>query len=255
MMRTFLFSLGVLSTLFLWQGRFLSAGEIPGVDSSLVFSKDSIRAIIVATASRQGVDPALVQAIISVESSFDPLAISDKGAMGLMQLMPETASRYGVSNPFDPRENVAGGIRYLRDLLFRFENLLHALAAYNAGETAILRYQGLPPYQETRDYVEKVIERYRPGQLLLSSASVLSLGRRASDVARVLKRAREFFRLSWVNRKGRSSESQSGSFRETTKPPATENHRPLIEVTRGPLVHLKKAPRTSVQLRGFDRQN
>lgn len=254
-MKKYLFSLVILSALILWQVRFLAAEEDRRVDSLLAFGKDSIRTMIVATASSQGVDPALVQAIISVESSFDPLAMSAKGAMGLMQLMPETASRYGVSNPFDPRENVTGGIRYLRDLLFRFENLLHALAAYNAGETAILRYQGIPPYQETRNYVKKVIERYRPGQLLLSSASVLSLGRRARDVARELKRAKEFFRLSRVNRKGRSSESQSSSFREPTKLPAKENHRPLIEVTRGPLVHLKKAPHTSVQLGGFDRQN
>jgi len=254
MMRKFLFLLVILNALVLWQRPFLAAEEDLRVNSSLVFGTVAIRAMIIATASRQGVDPALVHAIVSVESAFNPLAISAKGAMGLMQLMPKTASRYGVSNPFDPRENVAGGIRYLRDLLLRFDNLLHALAAYNAGETAIVRYGGIPPYEETRDYVKKVLARYRPGQLLLSSASVLSLGRRTSDAARLLRRARELFRLPGVNQEGRSSESQSSHSMESTNPPAAKNHRPLIEVSRGPLVHMRKTPRTSVRLRAFHRQ-
>jgi soluble lytic murein transglycosylase-like protein len=102
-----------------------------------------------------------VEAIIAVESAFDPGAVSTKGAMGLMQLMPATADRYAVQNPFDPLQNMAGGIRYLRDLLYRFQgNLQWALAAYNAGETAVTAYQGIPPYHETRNYVTKVLRRY-----------------------------------------------------------------------------------------------
>jgi soluble lytic murein transglycosylase-like protein len=102
-----------------------------------------------------------VEAIISVESDFDPLAVSRKGAMGLMQLMPQTADRYAVQNPFDPLQNIIGGIRYLRDLLHRFQgDLRWALAAYNAGETAVETHQGIPPYRETRDYVARVLTRY-----------------------------------------------------------------------------------------------
>ena len=132
--------------------------------------------MIFDSASNQGVDPALVEAIVAVESAFNPMAVSVKGAMGLMQLMPQTASRYGVADPFDPKQNVRGGTRHLRDLLLRFENLIHALAAYNAGERAVLRYRGLPPYPETRDYVRKVLDRYGFGQQFKSSSSVLFLG-------------------------------------------------------------------------------
>ncbi|MFQ5847159.1 MAG: lytic transglycosylase domain-containing protein [Candidatus Methylomirabilales bacterium] len=119
-------------------------------------------ALISLAAHRHGVDPRLVEAIIAVESDFDPGAVSPKGAMGLMQLMPETARRYAVQNPFDPLENIGGGIRYLRDLLYRFQgDLRAALAAYNAGETAVTVHRGIPPYRETREYVTKVLRRYR----------------------------------------------------------------------------------------------
>jgi soluble lytic murein transglycosylase-like protein len=102
-------------------------------------------------------DPALVKAVIHAESSFDPTAVSRKGAQGLMQLMPATARRFGVANPFDPVENVTAGTRYLRELMERFHfNARLALAAYNAGEEAVKRHRGIPPYAETRDYVHKV---------------------------------------------------------------------------------------------------
>jgi hypothetical protein len=112
---------------------------------------------ISAAASLHGVEVALVRAIIQVESDFDHLAVSSKGAQGLMQLMPDTARRMGVTNPFDPRQNIFGGVRYLRFLLDLFRgDIALASAAYNAGENAVLRYNGVPPYKETRNYVQKV---------------------------------------------------------------------------------------------------
>ena len=113
------------------------------------------------TATRAQVDPDLVHAIIQVESEYNPRAISLKGAMGLMQLVPATVRRFGVGNPFDPAENVQGGVTYLRYLLDLFGgDLPLALAAYNAGENAVLRADGIPPFAETRGYVRKVTALY-----------------------------------------------------------------------------------------------
>jgi len=110
---------------------------------------------------RYGVPERLVQAVIRVESAFNPRAISVKGARGLMQLMPETASMLGVRNSFDPQQNIDGGVRHLRGLIDRFGNdLPMALAAYNAGEKAVVTYRGIPPYPETRDYVTRVLYHY-----------------------------------------------------------------------------------------------
>ena len=110
-----------------------------------------------AAAKMHGVDVDLVRAVIQVESDFDQLAVSSKGARGLMQLMPDTAKRFGVSNAFDPRQNVFAGVRYLRFLLDMFQNNVGlALAAYNAGENAVLRFGGIPPFKETRGYVQKI---------------------------------------------------------------------------------------------------
>jgi len=113
-------------------------------------------------ARRHGVDPLLVRAVIRVESNFDARAVSPKGAAGLMQLMPETAMRYGVDNRFDPAQNVDGGVRYLRDLMAMFDgNLSLALAAYNAGEGAVIKYgRRIPPYPETQQYVVGVRSFY-----------------------------------------------------------------------------------------------
>lgn len=107
--------------------------------------------------------PALVHAVIRAESSYRTDAVSPKGAVGLMQLMPATAERYGVSDRHDAEQNLSGGTRYLRDLLQMFDNDLQlALAAYNAGENAVIRYGNtIPPYNETRDYVRKVIRFYQ----------------------------------------------------------------------------------------------
>lgn len=120
-----------------------------------------LRNMIRSAAGRHGISPQLIEAIVAVESSFNPLAVSAKGAMGLMQLMPETAHAYAVRNPFDPLENIQGGIQLLRDLLHQFQgDLPLALAAYNAGGKAVIQYKGIPPYRETQEYVKKVLGRY-----------------------------------------------------------------------------------------------
>jgi transglycosylase-like protein with SLT domain len=116
---------------------------------------------IVEASTRYGVPERLVTAVIRAESGFNPRAVSRKGAQGLMQLMPATASNLGVRNSFDPRENIHGGVRHLRGLIDRFPgNLPLAIAAYNAGEKAVVTYGGIPPYPETQDYVGKVMRFY-----------------------------------------------------------------------------------------------
>ena len=109
------------------------------------------------------VSPALLRAVIAVESAFDPRAVSPKGAQGLMQLLPATARRYGVHRPFDPRDNLRGGANYIRDLLKHYGNDLElALAAYNAGEDAVDRHgRTIPPFPETQAYVPAVLRFYR----------------------------------------------------------------------------------------------
>jgi hypothetical protein len=112
---------------------------------------------IAAAADAFRVSVNLIKAVIQVESEFDHLAVSSKGAQGLMQLMPPTARRFGVTNAFDPRQNIFGGTQYLRFLLDLFQgDVALVLAGYNAGENAVTRYRGIPPYRETRSYVQKV---------------------------------------------------------------------------------------------------
>lgn len=117
---------------------------------------------VIAAARAFQLEPALIHAVISAESGYNPLARSPKGAKGLMQLMPDTARRYGVDNPLDPKQNIEGGSAYLRDLLTLFGNDLKlALAAYNAGEGAVKEYGHIPPYRETTQYVPKVLSYYK----------------------------------------------------------------------------------------------
>ncbi len=119
-------------------------------------------AVIDRTSQRYGLDPKLVHAVVKAESDYNPYAISHKGAMGIMQLMPETARELSVVNLFNIEQNVDGGVRYLSYLMDRFsERLEDAVAAYNAGPTAVERYRGTPPYSETREYVKRVIGYYR----------------------------------------------------------------------------------------------
>lgn len=118
---------------------------------------------IIKQASRKfKVEPSLVKAVIKAESDFDPMTVSSKGAKGLMQLMPETANDMEVENPFSPVENIFGGTRYLSLLLERFKNNKRlALAAYNAGPEVVEAYKGIPPYSETRSFIDKVLEYYK----------------------------------------------------------------------------------------------
>jgi hypothetical protein len=146
------------------------------------------RELIYEAAREQGVHPELAYAVAAVESSFDPQARSVKGAEGLMQLMPDTAARFGVSDPFDPADNVRGGVRFLKYLLDMFDgNLRLALAAYNAGENVVLALGRVPPYEETRTYVDKVIRMFgsgRPPYLDTASAHAPET-RGAREAARV----------------------------------------------------------------------
>lgn len=134
-----------------------------------------------AKSSAYNVDPELVKAIIRVESGYNSRAVSRKGAQGLMQLMPGTARRMSVENPFDPAQNIEGGVRYFKHLMGLFAgNVPLSLAAYNAGEEAVKRYGGIPPYSETRDYVTKVLHYYRNPNSPLPATLVSSGPRRAS---------------------------------------------------------------------------
>lgn len=127
--------------------------------------REALEPIISEIAERHRVDPALVKAVIRTESNFISYARSPKGALGLMQLMPATARRHNVWQVFDARENIEGGVRHLRLLLDRYDgNVRYALAAYNAGDGAVSRYGGVPPFPETRDYLQRVLayrEQYR----------------------------------------------------------------------------------------------
>ncbi|HLH00943.1 MAG TPA: lytic transglycosylase domain-containing protein [Bryobacteraceae bacterium] len=129
------------------------AGSKPSTDPTVL-------AVIDDTAQKLEVSPELVHSVIEVESNYNPYAISPKGAEGLMQLMPATARRFGVTNPFDPRQNIEAGVRYLKFLKETFQDDRLAIAAYNAGEKAVARYGGVPPYPETVDYVAKVGQKY-----------------------------------------------------------------------------------------------
>src|SRR5262249_5014899 len=143
--------------------------EVVTIEPQLLFSSDPpkpepvasgpYREFIAAAAEKYKIDADLISSVIAIESNFDPKAVSRRNARGLMQLMPQTASRFGVKNIFDPKENIDGGTHFLRDLLQRYNNdLVLALAAYNAGPERVVAT--VPPYRETRTYVVKVKKNY-----------------------------------------------------------------------------------------------
>src|SRR6266849_4775543 len=139
-----------------------------GTRNSSAFTKE-----IRETSEKYGVSATLVEAVIRTESAFNPWAVSRKGAQGLMQLMPQTANALGVRDSFNPRQNIDGGVRHLRHLLERYPgNVPFALAAYNAGEGAVDSYRGIPPYAETQQYVQKVLERSGKGNAQAAAAKV-----------------------------------------------------------------------------------
>jgi len=152
----------------------------------LNLDRDGAEKLVREAAERHRIDPALVRAVIETESNWNPSAISRKGAVGLMQLIPTTAQRFGVNDMYSPQQNVDAGVRYLKTLLERYNgNLDLALAAYNAGEGAVDRAHGVPSFRETRNYVQRVQSAYfRPGSGRLDGAFINPRAiRRATDPA------------------------------------------------------------------------
>ena len=139
---------------------------------AISIDRNGVEKLVRETADRHSVDPALVRAVIETESHWNPVAVSNRGAAGLMQLIPTTAQRFGANDVFNPKQNVDAGVHYLKTLLERYNgNLDLALAAYNAGEGAVDRAHGIPAFRETRNYVQKVQNAYfRPGSGRLGDA-------------------------------------------------------------------------------------
>lgn len=136
----------------------------PAAQSANKLSGGNFESLIQQASAKYSVDADLVKAVIQNESAYNPSAVSSAGAMGLMQLMPATAANLGVGDPFNPAENIEGGVKLLRELLNQFGgNVTNTLAAYNAGPGAVLQYGGIPPYQETQTYVKRVLSTYGKG--------------------------------------------------------------------------------------------
>lgn len=133
----------------------------PNVNFNKRATRDEIISMIDDTSAKYGVDAKLIKALVKQESGFNPTAKSKAGALGLMQLMPSTAKGLGVKDPLDAKQNIEGGVKYVKSLLNRFDgNIILALAAYNAGPNAVKKYDGVPPYKETQNYVKSVLKNY-----------------------------------------------------------------------------------------------
>lgn len=139
----------------------LPISRLSGAFDATKPTTNDIDALIAAAAEKYDLDPKLIRSVIQHESGFDPSSVSPAGAIGLMQLMPRTAAGLGVTDPFDPGQNIDGGAKYLKQCLDEFGgNKVLALAAYNAGPGNVKKYQGVPPFTETRNYVQKVLKTY-----------------------------------------------------------------------------------------------
>ena len=173
---------------------------------------DEVESLAKRWALEYALDPYLVLAVIAVESDFKARAVSHKSAMGLMQLIPETAARFGVKNVFDPSENIRAGSEYLRWLLDHFEgDLKLALAGYNAGENKVVAYAGVPPYRETLGYIEKIRALYAHPDLEPNGTATSPAYPRSTELARVSFTSGDYLRSDWGAVKG--SEAPQGALR------------------------------------------
>jgi hypothetical protein len=155
-------------------------------------SDSGVRLLVEEAARAYDLNPELIDSVIQVESNYNPYAISPKGAQGLMQLMPETARRFGVKNAFDPKDNVEGGVKYLKFLEDTFQDDRLAIAAYNAGEKAVTKYGDVPPYKETVQYVDRVSKKVGKAKLIAKAptkdaASAPSVEQKPVDEHRPLR--------------------------------------------------------------------
>jgi soluble lytic murein transglycosylase-like protein len=177
--------------------QYLGSNEVSGSVTNFTrgkpFTQQEVDAAIDQAAARHNVDPGLVRAVIKVESNFNPNAVSRKGAMGLMQLMPQTARQLNVTNPFDPQQNVDAGVRHLKQLMENYGgNVKLSLAAYNAGTGAVARSAGVPRIPETRQYVKRITELYYGG----SDPGSGIIGSPVHDPVRVQRDARGVLYIS-----------------------------------------------------------
>lgn len=173
-------------------------------------SRNAYDAYIRASATRNGIDPALMKAMMHTESAFNPNARSPVGAQGLMQLMPATARRFKVGNPWNPAENIEGSAKYIAWLLRRFNNNVeHAVAGYNAGEGNVDKYGGIPPFKETRNYVKRVMSRYH--SLYKNDASLTGNSMNASNVTSNTTASNDMRQVSYGTSNNNASASYANS--------------------------------------------
>ena len=164
-----------------------------------------VRAWIDEAARKFEVSPILVDSVVQVESNYNPFAVSPKGAQGVMQLMPSTARRFGVTDSFDARQNIEGGVRYLKFLEDAFQDDRLAVAAYNAGEKAVVKFRGVPPYAETVNYVKKVGKKYQAEQAAAKSKAAAQSAEKLAEKPSAEKPVEDAPRhiMAYMDREGR----------------------------------------------------